>query len=80
MVEPPTASPQWTPLPTRSDVIAETRAARDLVAAVLPIHYPRALLYAFGIRRSDLDAHGDIISADAAEKAADRSNVVVEAL
>jgi len=40
----------------------------------------RALLFAFGLRRSDLDGYDDLISADAAEKAADRKNVVVEAL
>jgi hypothetical protein len=40
----------------------------------------RALLYAFGIRRRDLDNHDDIISAEMAERAADRRNVIVEAL
>ncbi|HEY2365227.1 MAG TPA: ferritin-like domain-containing protein [Polyangiaceae bacterium] len=40
----------------------------------------KPLLWAFGLRRGDLDEHGDIISADAAERAADRSQVVVEAL
>jgi len=40
----------------------------------------RALLYAFGLRRRDLEGHDDLISAEAAERAADRSQVVVEAL
>ena len=40
----------------------------------------RALLAAFGLRRRDLDGHDDIISVEAAERAADRKNVVVEAL
>ena len=40
----------------------------------------RALLATVGLRRSDLVGLADIISADAAEKAADRTNVTVEAL
>ncbi len=40
----------------------------------------RALLFAFGLRMRDLTGQGDLISAEAAERAADRSQVVVEAL
>jgi hypothetical protein len=40
----------------------------------------RTLLFAFGLRRKDLEGHDDVISVEAAERAADRSNVVVEAL
>jgi benzoyl-CoA reductase/2-hydroxyglutaryl-CoA dehydratase subunit BcrC/BadD/HgdB len=35
-------------IPRRSDVIAERKKARGLVAAVFPIHYPRELLRAHG--------------------------------
>jgi len=40
----------------------------------------RALLFAFGLRRRDLEGHDDVTSAEAAERAADRENVTVEAL
>ena len=40
----------------------------------------KPLLWAFGLRRADLNDQGDLISADAAERAADRSQVIVEAL
>ena len=40
----------------------------------------RALLATVGLRRSDLRGHDDVLSADAAERAADRSNVVVQDL
>ena len=40
----------------------------------------RALLLAFGVRRGDLDGHDDVISVEAAERAADRKNVTVEAM
>jgi hypothetical protein len=40
----------------------------------------RALLMAFGLRRHDLEGHDDVISIEAAERAADRKNVIVEAL
>jgi hypothetical protein len=40
----------------------------------------RALLLAFGLRRRDLEGHDDMISVEAAERAADRRNVIVEAL
>jgi adenine-specific DNA methylase len=40
----------------------------------------RALLATMGLRRRDLLGHADVISVEAAEKAADRSNVTVEAL
>jgi benzoyl-CoA reductase/2-hydroxyglutaryl-CoA dehydratase subunit BcrC/BadD/HgdB len=36
-------------IPTRSAVIAEARQRSDRIAAVLPIHYPRALLRAHGV-------------------------------
>lgn len=36
-------------IPTRAEIVREQKAAGGLVAAVLPIHYPRALLRAFGI-------------------------------
>lgn len=36
-------------IPTRTETIAAARARGDLVAAVLPIHYPRALLRAHGV-------------------------------
>jgi hypothetical protein len=39
-----------------------------------------ALLYAFGLRRRDLEGHDDVIGVEAAERAAERSRVVVEAL
>lgn len=41
---------------------------------------PSLLLRLFGLRRRDLEGHADLISADAAERAADRSRVSVEAL
>jgi hypothetical protein len=40
----------------------------------------RALLATMGLRRSDLLGHPDVTSVEAAEKAADRRNVIVEAL
>ncbi len=40
----------------------------------------RALLATVGLRRSDLRGHDDLLSEQAAERAADRSQVVVEAL
>jgi hypothetical protein len=40
----------------------------------------RALLATVGLRRSDLKGHPDLVSVEAAERAADRRNVVVEAL
>ena len=40
----------------------------------------RALLATVGLRRSDLRGHADILSVEAAERAADRSKVVVEEL
>ncbi len=40
----------------------------------------RALLAAVGLRRRDLRGHADLLSVAAAERAADRSQVVVEAL
>jgi hypothetical protein len=40
----------------------------------------RLLLATVGLRRSDLVGHADLISVEAAEKAADRTNVIVEAL
>jgi hypothetical protein len=39
-----------------------------------------ALLYAFGLRRRDLEGYDDVTSVEAAERAADRNRVVVEAL
>jgi hypothetical protein len=40
----------------------------------------RALLAIVGLRRSDLLGHADLISVEAAERAADRTNVIVESL
>ncbi len=40
----------------------------------------RLLLATVGLRRTDLAGHADLISVEAAEKAADRTNVIVEAL
>lgn len=40
----------------------------------------RLLLRLFDLRRADLEGHDDVISVEAAERAADRRNVVVEAL
>jgi hypothetical protein len=40
----------------------------------------RALLMTVGLRRRDLRGHDDVLSVEAAERAADRSRVVVEAL
>jgi hypothetical protein len=40
----------------------------------------RALLATVGLRRRDLEGHADVLSAEAAERAADRSRVVVQAL
>jgi benzoyl-CoA reductase/2-hydroxyglutaryl-CoA dehydratase subunit BcrC/BadD/HgdB len=37
-------------IPTRTEVIAEARQRGDRIAAVLPIHYPRALLRAHGVQ------------------------------
>lgn len=41
---------------------------------------PRLLLATVGLKRSDLREHDDVLSVDAAIRAADRSQVVVEAL
>jgi hypothetical protein len=38
------------------------------------------LLYLFGLSRTDLEGHDDVVSVEAAERNADRSKVVVEAL
>jgi len=40
----------------------------------------RALLATVGLKRGDLQGYGDVVSAEAAEAAADRSRVVVDAL
>ncbi len=40
----------------------------------------RALLATVGLRRRDLEGHDDLLSAEAAERSADRSQVLVEAL
>jgi hypothetical protein len=40
----------------------------------------RALLFAFGLRRRDLEGHDDVTSVEAAERSADRTKVVVDAL
>jgi hypothetical protein len=40
----------------------------------------RLLLYLVGLTRADLEGHDDVISVEAAERAADRKNVTVEAL
>ena len=40
----------------------------------------RALLAVVGVDRRDLETGGDLVSAEVAERAADRSQVVVEAL
>src|SRR4030066_313196 len=42
------------PLPTRRRVIAEARDRGRRVVAVLPYHYPRALLRAFGFHPVEL--------------------------
>lgn len=41
-------------IPSRSDVLKEARAADLRIAAVLPIHHPRALLRAFGFHPMEL--------------------------
>jgi benzoyl-CoA reductase/2-hydroxyglutaryl-CoA dehydratase subunit BcrC/BadD/HgdB len=41
-------------LPTRREVIAEARSRGHRVAAVLPYHYPRALLHAYGFHPVEL--------------------------
>ena len=40
----------------------------------------RLLLCLFGLSRADLEGHDDVVSVEAAERNADRSKVVVEAL
>jgi hypothetical protein len=68
------------PLRTLSRAYAEHLGRLFTHADDLGFTPSRALLATVGLRRSDLQGHADLISIEAAEKAADRRNVVVEAL
>ncbi len=68
------------PFPTLARAYAEHLGKLFVHADDLGFRPSRVLLGTVGLRRSDLDDAGDLITADAAERAADRSQVVVEAL
>ena len=68
------------PFPTLARAYAEHLGRLFLHADDLGFTPSRALLATVGLRRGDLQGHDDVLSVEAAEKAADRSQVVVEAL
>jgi hypothetical protein len=68
------------PFPTLARAYAEHLGRLFLHADDLGFTPSRALLATVGLRRGDLLGHDDVLSVEAAEKAADRSQVVVEAL
>jgi hypothetical protein len=68
------------PFGTLSRAYAEHLGSLFVHADDLGFRPSRLLLAAVGLRRRDLEGHEDIIGADAAEAAADRRSVIVEAL
>jgi len=68
------------PFPTLARAYAEHLGRLFTDADDLGFTPSRALLATVGLRRRDLAGHGDILSVEAAERAADRSKVFVEAL
>ncbi len=68
------------PFRTLSRAYAEHLGRLFVHAEDLGFEPSRALLASVGLRRSDLLGHDDVLSVAAAERAADRSRVVVEAL
>ena len=68
------------PFPTLARAYAEHLGRLFTNAADFELTPSRALLATVGLRRSDLRGHEDLMSAEAAVRAADRSRVVVEAL
>lgn len=66
--------------PTLARAYAEQLGKLFVHADDLGFKPSRALLATVGLRRRDLARGGDVLSAEAAERAADRSQVVVEAL
>ena len=68
------------PFPTLAKAYAEHLGRLFMHANDLGFTPSRALLATVGLRRRDLMGHADILSVDVAERAADQSRVVVEAL
>ncbi len=68
------------PFPTLARAYAEHLGKLFVHADDLGFTPSRVLLATVGLRRSDLEGDADLISVEAAERAADRSQVVVEAL
>ncbi len=68
------------PFKTLSRAYAEQLGRLFVNADDLGFVPARPLLFALGLKRDDIYGHADVISEDAAEAAADRSKVVVEAL
>jgi hypothetical protein len=68
------------PFPTLARAYAEHLGRLFTHAEDLGFTPSRALLATVGLRRRDLLGHADVLSVEAAERAADRSRVVVEAL
>jgi hypothetical protein len=68
------------PFPTLARAYAEHLGSLFLHASDLGFNPSRALLATVGLRRADLAGRADVLSVEAAEHAADRARVVVEAL
>jgi hypothetical protein len=68
------------PFPTLAKAYAEHLGRLFVHAEDLGFTPSRALLATVGLRRRDLLGHSDVLSVAAAERAADRSQVMVEAL
>jgi hypothetical protein len=68
------------PFPVLARAYAEHLGRLFVHADDLGFTPSRALLATVGLRRRDLKGHADVLSVEAAEHAADRSRVVVEAL
>jgi len=68
------------PFPTLARAYAEHLGRLFVNAGDFGLRPSRALLATVGLRRSDLRGSDDVLSVAAAERAADRSQVVVEAL
>ena len=68
------------PFKTLSRAYAEHLGRLFMHAGDFGLRPSRLLLATVGLRRTDLEGHDDVLSVAAAERAADRSQVVVEAL
>lgn len=68
------------PFPTLAHAYAEHLGRLFTYADDLGLRPSRALLLTVGLRRRDLRGHDDVLSVEAAERAADRSQVVVSSL